>query len=165
MDEMKTLRRADVMPNNMSDRITNLANQSASGAADVFVGAGYAMRRTWKSPLWAFGFVCTIVGIPPVAAWMWTTSTNFGKGIAAGISHLPAEQLAHESAWVQTGATLGSLGRGVVTGAGQLIVTTSESVSATLISDPGHHESPTLIRRTYRPNQNLETIPIVVRNR
>lgn len=156
-------RNATVMPNSAGDRITNLANQTASGAADVFVGVGYGVRRTWGSRgLWLFGFSCAACGFPVVATWLLTNGGNLGKGVAAGISRTP---VAHESAWVQTGAFVGATGRGVlsglISGGGNLIVTTSESIATTFVAAPERPQTPVPTRRTYRPNQNTQTIPIV----
>ena len=152
-------RSAAVAPNSAGDRITNLANQTASGAADVFVGVGYGVRRTWGSRgLWLFGFSCAACGFPVVVTWLLTNGGNLGKGVAAGISRTP---VAHESAWVQGGAALGATGRAILSGAGAFTIEASESIATTFVSAPERPQTPVPNRRTYRPNQNTQTIPIV----
>lgn len=161
MDEPR-MRTASPVVNSAEERINAGATSIANGAADVFVGAGYAARRTWSSKgLWAIGAACCLCGIPVVFG----AFLNFGKGAAAGIARVPLPNNA--PATMKFGAGTGVVARGVATGGtkavGALIVNTSTSVAEGTVlqmaGDVQRPKQPQPVR--YRRNNSVAALPVV----
>lgn len=161
MEEPTTrMRSASPIANSAEERISAGANGVANGAADVFVGAGYAMRRTWTSKgLWAIGAACCLCGIPVVLG----AALNFGKGAAAGIARVPLPSNA--PATMKFGGGTGIILRGVTAGTGALLVGTSESVAKSavvqLVGDSTSRPQQSMQQVRYqRPSTTTISLPV-----